>query len=396
MTTISLERLLSLSLLVPMGNPDSPLCKWGLPLMLWGDPGIGKSGRIEQAAQAVDLESHTIYPAAHMPEDASGTAVSDMKGGANVLNLMPAIIELNKAGRGVLFLDEISCARPAVQGAFLNIVYERTWLPPGVRVLVAGNPPESAAGGWSLSPPMANRLAHIDVKTPTPMEWVSWLLQGPTSDVENIVQAEHRVRQEWHDKFAKWKGYAAGFHRAKSGMLYALPNVGDVNRGRAWPSPRTWEFAVRAAATCDIIEPKGSIQGRSELVKGCIGAGVAKEWETWIASADLPHPKDVLENGWTPTKDRLDIAFAVCSTAIAYALEQQNVDERERLTLLSWKFLDMIDDKYKLGDIALAPATSLMRAGYSHKRNAIFEAAAKRLTQKFGKTGLAQYVTARS
>src|SRR5262245_62386462 len=61
---------------------------------------------------------------------------------------------LHGAGRGVLFLDEISTAPPAVQAALLRVVLERVVgdleLPAAVAVVAAANPPE--AGGRRLGP----------------------------------------------------------------------------------------------------------------------------------------------------------------------------------------------------------------------------------------------------
>ncbi len=67
------------------------------------------------------------------------------------------------AGRGPLFLDELSTATPT--RAALRVVLERRvgslQLPPGVRIVAAANPRASAADGWELSPPLANRFAHL-------------------------------------------------------------------------------------------------------------------------------------------------------------------------------------------------------------------------------------------
>ena len=38
----------------------------------------------------------------------------------------------------------------------------RTKLPDAVRIVAAANPPDRAAGGVDLTPPMANRFLHID------------------------------------------------------------------------------------------------------------------------------------------------------------------------------------------------------------------------------------------
>src|SRR5207248_8810483 len=52
-----------------------------------------------------------------------------------------------RAERGLLFLDELTTAPPAVQAAMLRVVLERVvgdvTLPPAVRVVAAANPPRA-------------------------------------------------------------------------------------------------------------------------------------------------------------------------------------------------------------------------------------------------------------
>src|SRR5581483_1133846 len=78
-------------------------------------------------------------------------------------------LRLVEAGHGLLFLDELTTAPPAVQAAMLRVVLERVAgdvrLPAEVRVVAAANPPEEAADGWELAPPLANRLVHLDWPT---------------------------------------------------------------------------------------------------------------------------------------------------------------------------------------------------------------------------------------
>jgi MoxR-like ATPase len=73
---------------------------------------------------------------------------------------------LTAVPHGLLFLDELTTAPPAVQAAMLRVVLERVVgdlrLPDGVRVVAAANPPDEAADGWDLAPPLANRLVHLD------------------------------------------------------------------------------------------------------------------------------------------------------------------------------------------------------------------------------------------
>jgi MoxR-like ATPase len=64
---------------------------------------------------------------------------------------------LTDAGHGLLFLDELTTAPPAVQAAMLRVVLERAVgdveLPASVRIVAAANPAEQAADGWELTAP---------------------------------------------------------------------------------------------------------------------------------------------------------------------------------------------------------------------------------------------------
>jgi len=74
---------------------------------------------------------------------------------------------LAEAGRGILFLDEISTAPPAVQAALLRVVLERVVgdleLPDDVVVVAAANPPRAGRGrlgpvGTPRQPVLPSRL----------------------------------------------------------------------------------------------------------------------------------------------------------------------------------------------------------------------------------------------
>ncbi len=249
----NVENLLTIALLTPQGDPRDPMCIWGGPMLIWGPPGIGKSGRIEQTGDAVGLPVETLYLSTLQPEDISGIPAKDDKYGARRVCDLPQIQDLYTAGRGILFLDELTTARPAIQGAGLGVVYNRKIagrpLPPGVRVIGAANKAEDAAGGWNLSAPMANRLLHFDLGVPTPEEWAAWLLTGPNEADVSISIGEEQVRSHWGDIWPKYQGLGAGFIKSNRAKLYAMPAPGHKDRGRSWPSPRSWESALRCMAT---------------------------------------------------------------------------------------------------------------------------------------------------
>ncbi|NLG48279.1 MoxR family ATPase, partial [Gordonia sp. (in: high G+C Gram-positive bacteria)] len=139
-----------------------------LPVLLWGEPGIGKTAALTQLAEALDLPLTTVIASVHEPSDFSGLPVLGDDPATQGVPMAPPdwAVRLVEAGRGLLFLDELSTAPPAVQAALLRLVLERRigalQLPPGVRIVAAANPPSSAADGWELSPPLANRFVHLN------------------------------------------------------------------------------------------------------------------------------------------------------------------------------------------------------------------------------------------
>ena len=138
-----------------------------VPVLLWGAPGTGKTSVIRAMADAMALPCETVIASIREPSDFAGLPIVV---GGEVRFAPPAWARrLAQAGHGLLFLDELSTAPPAVQAALLRVVLERAvgdlTLPDEVAVVAAANPPEQAADGWDLSAPLANRLCHLDWRT---------------------------------------------------------------------------------------------------------------------------------------------------------------------------------------------------------------------------------------
>lgn len=218
-----------------------------LPVLLWGEPGIGKTAALTQLASALDLPLTTVIASVHEPSDFSGLPVVGDDPAEQGVPMAPPdwAVRLVRAGRGLLFLDELSTAPPAVQAALLRLVLERRIgalrLPPGVRIVAAANPRSSAADGWELSPPLANRFVHLQwthdhdvVVRGLGGTWPRATL--PRLDAERLPQAVDLARRA-----------VCGFLSARPTLVHRLPS-GETRRGGAWPSPRSWEMALRLIA----------------------------------------------------------------------------------------------------------------------------------------------------
>ena len=227
----------------------------------------------------------------HEPSDFSGLPVVGDDPAVQGVPMAPPdwAVRLVRAGQGLLFLDELSTAPPAVQAALLRVVLERRVgalrLPPGVRIVAAANPRSSAADGWELSPPLANRFVHL--------QW--------THDHEVVVRglggtwpkaALPRLSPgQLPDAVTFARRAVCGLLAARPGLVHQLPK-NEARRGGAWPSPRSWEMALRLVAFATTAGTSREVL--SMLVRGTVGDGPGLELLASMDRMDLPDPEVLL------------------------------------------------------------------------------------------------------
>ncbi|MEV6405659.1 AAA family ATPase [Streptomyces bobili] len=285
-----------------------------LPVLLWGEPGIGKTAALTQLAESLDLPLTTVIASVHEPSDFSGLPVLGDDPAVHGVPMAPPdwAVRLVRAGRGLLFLDELSTAPPAVQAALLRLVLERRigalQLPPGVRIVAAANPRSSAADGWELSPPLANRFVHLQwthdhdvVVRGLGGTWPRATL--PRLDPGKVREAVDFARRA-----------VCGLLSARPTLVHRLPS-GEARRGGAWPSPRSWDmtltliaFATAAGSSREVL---------SLLVRGAVGDGPGLELLAGLDRMDLPDPEAVLADPMgIELPERGDLRQAVLDGAV--------------------------------------------------------------------------------
>lgn len=318
----------------------------GTPILAWGPPGVGKTAVITALAESLALPLEVVLASIREPADFSGLPVIREDG---VKMEAPAWARrLAREGKGILFLDEISTAPPAVQAALLRVVLDRVVgdleLPPAVAVVAAANPPEQAAGGWDLSPPLANRFCHLTWSLDS-QAWIDGMIQGwPAPRFEALPEG-------WEKGIPASRSLVAAFIRHRPHLLLQVPGSED-QAGKAWPSPRSWEMAARllAASSDDDVA--------AILVSGCVGDGAAMEFLTWRRDLDLPDPEAVLRE---PEKftipKRGDQAFAILTAVVTAAVGNLTRDR----WLAAWTVLARAADQ-GAKDIAAAAAKALAQA----------------------------------
>lgn len=292
-----------------------------VPVLLWGSPGTGKSALVEALAQRAGIPCEVVIGSTREPSDILGLPV--VADNASVRMAPPDwFLRLQAAGEGILFLDELSCSPPAVQAAMLRVARER-WvgserLPDRVVIVAAANPTETAADGWDLAPPTANRFLHIDWR-PSAADWVVGMTAGfdrlDTGATPTGTSADGA-------RVARWRALVAAFIARNPCLLQSLP-ADAAQASRAWPSMRTWSYAADVLAE---LADDDADAARLALT-GLVGDGAGIEFLTWQTFGDLPDPGTVLADPATVDwrSERTDRSFAILSAVAAHVVADGSV-----------------------------------------------------------------------
>ena len=181
-------------------------------LMIWGAPGIGKSSVVQAVADKNDLELIDLRISQLAPTDLRGLPVPNEKKASWVPpDFLPT------EGKGILFLDEINMAPPAVQGIAQQLILDRRVgsykVPDGWFIWSAGNRKEDFAAVFDMPAPLANRFIHLEVKTSID-EFKSYSL---ANNLDDRIISFLNFRPKYLHKIDK--------------------------NSPSWPSPRSWEIS---------------------------------------------------------------------------------------------------------------------------------------------------------
>ena len=207
-------------------------------VMLWGAPGIGKSSIVNKVAKTNEMDVIDVRLSQLAPTDLRGLPYVDN----GTARFAPPSF-LPQSGKGVLFLDEVNLAPPAIQNVAMQLVLDRKVgdynLPYEWFVVAAGNRVEDRAAVSQMPAPLTNRFLHLTVEA----DLASWKEYALTSGVEEQVISFLTFRPNLLHNFNK--------------------------NAIAWPSPRSWEFA-------------SDLMKIGLPVDGAVGEGAAAEFKSFV------------------------------------------------------------------------------------------------------------------
>jgi hypothetical protein len=212
-------------------------------------------------------------------------------------------------------------------------------------------------------------------------------MQQPLEKIEQIII------EDWPNIYPETQGLFAGFMESNQSLLHKMPAISDPQSGKAWPSPRTWDFATRAWATSRILEKNDSI--RDALIEACVGEGAATSFISYFKNNDIPKPMDVLNGKWKINVNRLDIVLASYTGMVAYVRQRPTREDKMKLAPLAWRAISRL---YAVGlsDIVVPATEGLVQERLGHNSgDAEIKKAANDVLVPLSQSGLAKFMEER-
>lgn len=328
-----------------------------------GDVGVGKTAMIKQIAREVGAELHILLGSIIDPVlDLSGAPVvlpvrvqgRDGKEYPVTEFAVPEWVRrLDNAPLAIICLDELTGTPPAVMAAELTMLTDgrvgnfyfdmrRVWF------VAMYNPPDIAANGQELPPPMLNRLTHFTFPMSVDVvgEWCSSFINywdypptigrpGREIPESTMIRARSAFAgfikanpRQWHVNLDQGSG------TDKETKSRTSKEKAQEQTAKAYPTPRSIDRASRHLGRCLYrgADPVECLR----LIEAEIGVGAAAEFIAYYRSADLPDPEKLLlaPDAYTPT-GRPDLDFTTM-TAVAAAFATDPTPQRY---LAAWKVL---------------------------------------------------------
>ncbi len=209
-----------------------------LSVMIWGPPGIGKSSIVTETARHHDLDIIDLRLSQLAPTDLRGLPVAEN----GLAKWFPPEF-LPSSGKGILFLDEINMATPAMQGIAQQLILDRQVgsykVPDGWFIWAAGNRKSDRAAVFEMPSALANRFIHLDIAP----DFDSFRIWGIGQALDEQILA---------------------FLAFRPTLLHQI----DPQRP-AWPSPRSWAMAHQLHQASLSVEPAVGPGAAGEFVAFC-------------------------------------------------------------------------------------------------------------------------------
>jgi len=236
--------------------------KNGLPVLIKGAPGVGKSDVVTQVAAELKMDLIISHPVVSDPTDFKGLpGIVDGKAEFLPFGDLRSLIQAKKPT--IAFLDDLGQAPAAVQAAAMQLILARRVnghkVSDKVVFIAATNRRQDRAGVTGILEPVKSRFATIIELTPDLDSWSEWAL---ANDVPPQI---------------------LGFLNFRPNLLCTNEATADIVNH---PCPRTWAFASKLIQI-DLTD--------IQSLAGALGEGCAVEFVGFMRVFDsLPNIQTIL------------------------------------------------------------------------------------------------------
>ncbi|MEO0107344.1 MAG: MoxR family ATPase [candidate division WOR-3 bacterium] len=224
-----------------------------IPLLIFGHPGIGKSQITRETARELNVQFIDIRLSLLDPTDLRGFPYIDKE--RNITRwAIPEFLPNDDAnGGGILMLDEINLAPPAVQNASYQLILDRQLgeykLPKSWSIVAAGNILLKEGYITQIRSALISRFSVVELDTPSASDWI--------------------------------KDYAIprGIDTRIIAYLYVRPDaiyIEPLDKNKNFPNPRNWEnlsWLIKGVSEDDPVF--------RQLLISRLGPGIASEFHTF-------------------------------------------------------------------------------------------------------------------
>lgn len=152
----------------------------GLPVLIKGSPGCGKSDIVGQATEAAEANMILMHPVVSDPTDFKGLPAV-VEGKADFLPFGDLAALMKAKTRTVAFLDDLGQAPAVVQAAAMQLILARQVnghkISDEVTFIAATNRREDKAAVTGILEPVKSRFATIVELAPNVDDWCKWAIE---------------------------------------------------------------------------------------------------------------------------------------------------------------------------------------------------------------------------
>jgi len=268
-----------------------------LPVFVWGAPGIGKSSIVKQIAEQKEMAFLDLRLSLLDPTDLKGIPFFNAKTKEGVW-AKPSFLPSDPDSKGILFLDEINTAPPAVQASAYQLILDRKVgeyeLPKGWSIVAAGNRENDRGVVYKMPPPLANRFVHFEME----VDFDNWKAWAYGAGIESAI-----ISYLAYDK----------------SMLFTFD---PTSNEKAFATPRSWEYV-------DSIVKSGI---DTELILDSISGAVGREAAVGYSSfkkvmKQLPDLNTILDGTLTELNEDDPKVLMALAIGLVNALRENPSDD---------------------------------------------------------------------